>query len=159
VKPWPVALSRHVIPASALSHVTLSLVIDSPWRAGTHRGVAHTVERGPLAGRHVDALPVVELAVRGPRRRRPLTFGCVAPDIGRVQRAAHVAAREVKPTSSVIASGSVVSLAAVPVADGVVDDVPVEGVADDDAVDAGPGVLQPASEADSKRHGVTIPSA
>jgi hypothetical protein len=43
----------------------------------------------------------------------------------------------VKPTSSVIASGSVVSRAAVPVDDGVLDDAEVVA-AEDDVVDAGP---------------------
>jgi hypothetical protein len=46
-----------------------------------------------LTGEHVDALPLVELAIRGPCRRRPLTLGYVAPDVGRVQHAANVAAR------------------------------------------------------------------
>ncbi|MCW2590324.1 MAG: hypothetical protein JWQ86_2751 [Mycobacterium sp.] len=56
----------------------------------------------------------------------------------------------VKLTSSVIASGSVVSLAAAPVGEVPVIDFSADVVADDDGVDAGSWLPQPASTPEAR---------
>jgi hypothetical protein len=62
------------------------------WVAAAEGGVACTDERRLLARRQGDALAVVELTVRGPRRGRPVALGDVAADVRRVEDAADVAA-------------------------------------------------------------------
>ena len=94
MKPLPDWVSRQVMPASALSQLIGPAVIDCPYGSDlvwTEGGVAGTHKLGGLARRDRDPLPVVELAVRGAGRWRPVVVDDVATGQVRIDHAGNVA--------------------------------------------------------------------